>query len=61
MDVEEFVNENLRPEMVAIIIAIIKFVKIYSCKVDENEKASKDITKSDIFNWDIPTIMDYLR
>lgn len=91
-EVEKFVNENLRPEMVAIIIAIIKFARIFSCKVDENGRASKDITKLDtfkyrfdnvlnafsfeyleekfnglkysdivtMFDWDIPTIIDYL-
>ena len=92
-DIEKFVNENAEIEMVAIIIAIIKFARIYSRKEDGREKIGKDITRTEefetkflkvintfpfeyleekfnglkyteiltIFNWDVPTIIEYFN
>ena len=48
-DIEKFVNENAEIEMVAIIIAIIKFARIYSRKEDGREKIGKDITSTEEF------------
>ena len=91
--IEKFVNENAEIEMVAIIIAIIKFARIYSRKEDGREKIGKDITRTEefetkflkvintfpfeyleekfnglkyseiltIFNWDVPTIIEYFN
>ncbi len=92
-DIEKFVNENAEIEMVAIIIAIIKFARIYSRKEDGREKIGKDITSTEefetkflkvintfpfeyleekfnglkyseiltIFNWDVPSIIEYFN
>ena len=92
-DIEKFVNENAEIEMVAIIIAIIKFARIYSRKEDGREKIGKDITRTEefetkflkvintfpfeyleekfnglkyseiltIFNWDVPSIIEYFN
>ncbi len=92
-DIEKFVNENAEIEMVAIIIAIIKFARIYSRKEDGREKIGEDITKKEefetkflkvintfpfeyleekfnglkyseiltIFNWDVPSIIEYFN
>ena len=92
-DIEKFFNENAEIEMVAIIIAIIKFARIYSRKEDGREKIGKDITRTEefetkflkvintfpfeylvekfnglkyseiltIFNWDVPSIIEYFN
>ena len=92
-DIEKFVSENAEIEMVAIIIAIIKFARIYSRKEDGREKIGKDITRTEefetkflkvintfpfeyleekfnglkyseiltIFNWDVPSIIEYFN
>lgn len=92
-DIEKFVNENAEIEMVAIIIAIIKFARIYSRKEDGRKKIGKNITSTEefetkflkvintfpfeyleekfnglkyseiltIFNWDVPSIIEYFN
>lgn len=57
-EVEELLSDNIDDEMIAILIAIIRFMRIYSFKENSNEEFVADITKTKKFKRKLLSVLD---